>query len=81
MSSCPHGLALTPWLLPVHPRSCPRPGEAVSLRWHLLLVTPQGGQARTLCLQVLWKEAVALKVGPGSQIPELWFWAPTCGPG
>ena len=51
------------------------------LRWQLLLVTPQGGQARTLCLQVLWKEAVALKVGPGSQSPELWFWAPTRGPG
>ena len=33
-----------------------------------------------MCLQVLWKEAVALKVGPGSQSPELWSWAPTHGP-
>ena len=47
MSPCPHGLALTPWLLPVHPgadlvqvRLCP-------LRWQLLLVMLQGGQAGT----------------------------------
>ena len=30
MSSCLHSLALTPWLLPVHPRSHPSPGGAVS---------------------------------------------------
>ena len=30
MSSHPHGLALTPGLLPVHPRSCPPPGGAAS---------------------------------------------------
>ena len=81
MSSCPHGLALTPWLLPVHPGAALVQVRLCPLRWQLLLVTPQGGQARTLCLQVLWKEAVALKVGPGSQSPELWFWAPTRGPG
>ena len=33
-----------------------------------------------VCLQVLWKEAVALKVGPGSQSPKFLFWAPTPGP-
>ena len=71
MSPCPHGLALTPWLLPVHLWSCPRPGEAVSPQMAAPSSDATEGQARTLCLQVLWKEAVALKVGPGSQSPEL----------
>ena len=47
MSSYSHGLALIPWLLPVHPWSCPPPGGAVSLRWQLLPVMLQGGQAGT----------------------------------
>ena len=69
MSSCPHGLALSPWLLPVHPWSCPPPGGAVSLRWQLLLVMLQGGEAGTLCLQV----AVEGGCGPEgvSWVPEL----------
>ena len=67
MSSYSHGLALIPWLLPVHPWSCPPPGGAVSLRWQLLLVMLQGGQAGTRVSRLLWKEAVGLKVGPGSQ--------------
>ena len=50
------------------------------LRWQLLLVMLQGGQAGTLCLSLLWKEAVALKACPGSQSPEAWSWAPTHGP-
>ena len=50
------------------------------LRWQLLLVMLQGGQARTLCLRLLWKEAVALKACPGSQSPEIWSWAPTPRP-
>ena len=50
------------------------------LRWQLLLVMLQGGQAGTLCLSLLWKEAVALKACPGSQSPEAWSWAPAHGP-
>ena len=50
------------------------------LRRQLLLVMLQGGQAGTLCLSLLWKEAVALKACPGSQSPEAWSWAPTHGP-
>ena len=64
MSSCPHGLAVTPWLLPVHPWSCPPLGGAVSLRWQLLLVMLQGGEAGTLCLQV----AVEGNCGPESSL-------------
>ena len=50
------------------------------LRRQLLLVMLQGGQAGTLCLSLLWKEAVALKACPGSWSPEAWSWAPTRGP-
>ena len=50
------------------------------LRWQLLLVMLQGGQAGTLCLSLLWKEAVALKACPGSQSPEAWSWPPTHEP-
>ena len=81
MSSHPHGLALTPWLLPVHPCSCPPLGGAVSLRWQLLLVTAAGRRGRDACVfRLPWKETVALKGCPGSQSPELWTWAPTHGP-
>ena len=47
MASCPHGLALNPWLVPVHPWSCPPPSGALSLRWQLLLVMLSGGEAGT----------------------------------
>ena len=68
MSSRPHGLAITPWLLPVHPWSCPPPGGAVSLRWQLLLVMLQGGQAGTR----VSSGAVEGGRGPegGSWVPE-----------
>ena len=53
MSSHPHGLALTPWLLPVHPCSCPPLGEAVSPQ----MAAPSGDSCREerpgrVCLQV-----------------------------
>lgn len=38
------------------------------LRWQLLLVTAAGRKGRDTCLfRLLWKEAMALKVCPGSQ--------------
>ena len=80
MSSCPHGLALTPWLLPVHPWSCPPPGGAVSPKMAALSSDAAGRRGWDTCVfRLLWKETVALKGCPGSQSPELWSWAPTHG--
>ena len=81
MSSCSHGLALTPWLLPVHPWSCPPPGGAVSPQMAAPSSDAAGRRGRdTWVFRLLWKEATAMKAGPGSHRRELWSWAPTHRP-
>ena len=43
------------------------------LRWQLLLVMAAGRKGQDpYVFRLLWKEAVALKVYPGSQSLELW---------
>ena len=54
--------------------------ELCPLRWQFLLVMAPGRTGQDTCVsRLLWKEAVALKVCPESQSPELWSWAPTHG--
>ena len=66
---------------PCSPWCCPPPGGAVSPQ----MAAPSGDAAGRLgrdtgVFRLLWKEAVILKVCPGSQSTKIWSWAPTCGP-
>lgn len=69
MSSLPTALLSLPWLLPVHPLRPPSSGLDCVLRWQLLPVMLQGGEARAgVCLQVAVEGG--LKAGSGFQLPS-----------
>ena len=83
LSSCPH---IPRALLSPHGSSLLSSEAALlqvelcPLRWQLLLVMAPGRTGQDTCVsRLLWKEAMALKVCPGSQSHELWSWAPTHG--
>ena len=68
LPSRPHGLAVTPWLLPVHPWSCPPLGGAVSLRWQLLLVTAAGRRGAAISRHLTHSASRAGSFSGGSSV-------------
>ena len=76
-SSGPHGLALTPWLLPVHPWSFSPPGGRGCVPQTAAPAGDAAGRTGrdTRVFRLLWKEAEGRE--GGSWVPR----APSLGPG
>ena len=69
-SSCPHGLALTPWLLPAHPRSFPPQSGTVSLQMATPSSDAAGRTGQDTCVfSLLWKEAEGCEGGSWVPVP------------